>query len=167
MARRQLDTGQHTPERCHGQLSKSISQSGWHTGILWWPVYPGRCSVSQQLPVERFQKGGRDSHRRHRHIDRHQEQWRQYTNRRTNHQLHHHFGQFGRQHCAGHCLKNPVATGLNCTTVTCAFTAGVASCPSPLSMGVLQSTGLSITPSFDVGSTVTFVVSCGVTANGQ
>ena len=67
----------------------------------------------------------------------------------------------------GTVLKNPVATGLNCTTVTCAFTAGVASCPSPLSMGVLQSTGLSITPSFDVGSTVTFVVSCGVTANGQ
>ena len=67
----------------------------------------------------------------------------------------------------GTVLKNPVATGLNCTIVTCAFTAGVASCPSPLSMGVLQSTGLSITPSFDVGSTVTFVVSCGVTANGQ
>ena len=64
-------------------------------------------------------------------------------------------------------LKNPVATGLNCTTVTCASTTGVASCPWPLSMGVLQSTGLSITPSFDVGSTVAFVVSCGGTATGQ
>ncbi len=67
----------------------------------------------------------------------------------------------------GTVLKDPVATGLNCTTVTCAVTAGVASCPSPLSMSVLQSSGLVITPTFNAGSTVTFVVTCGVTATGQ
>lgn len=67
----------------------------------------------------------------------------------------------------GTVLTDPVATGLACTTVTCAVSAGTASCPSPLTVSALQSTGLSITPTFNANSTLSFVVTCGVTATGQ
>ena len=67
----------------------------------------------------------------------------------------------------GTLLTDPVVSGLNCTAVTCAVTSGTASCPVPLNIGLLQGTGLAISPTFDAGSTVTFVVTCGVTANGQ
>ena len=74
---------------------------------------------------------------------------------------------FGPNSAPGTVIKDPAVTGLNCTSVTCAVTAGTASCPTPLSMAVLQSTGLSITPTFNASSTLTFVVTCGVTATGQ
>ncbi len=67
----------------------------------------------------------------------------------------------------GTVLKDPAATGLSCTTVSCAVTAGTASCPSPLTISALQSTGLTITPTFNANSTLSFVVTCGVTATGQ
>ncbi len=67
----------------------------------------------------------------------------------------------------GTVLKDPAATGLSCTTVSCAVTAGVASCPSPLTMNGLQVSGLTITPSFNANSTLSFKVTCGVTATGQ
>jgi hypothetical protein len=63
-------------------------------------------------------------------------------------------------------LKDPSASGLNCTTVTCAVTAGTASCPAPLTIAALQGAGLTITPSFNANSTLSFVVTCGVTATG-
>jgi uncharacterized repeat protein (TIGR01451 family) len=66
----------------------------------------------------------------------------------------------------GTVLTDPAATGLSCSTVTCAVTAGTATCPSPLTASALQGAGLTI-PSFNSGSTLTFVVSCGVTATGQ
>ena len=68
----------------------------------------------------------------------------------------------------GAVLKDPSATGLNCTSITCAETGG-ASCPLPaqLFVSALQSgTGLAI-PTFPSGGTVTFVLSCTVTATGE
>lgn len=64
-------------------------------------------------------------------------------------------------------LTDPVSPGLNCTSVTCSVTAGTASCPSPLTIGALQGAGLIIAPTFNAGSTLSFVVTCGVTATGQ
>ncbi len=63
-------------------------------------------------------------------------------------------------------LTDPVAPGLSCSSVTCAVTAGTASCPSPLSVSALQTTGLLITPTFNANATLSFVVTCGVTATG-
>ncbi len=68
----------------------------------------------------------------------------------------------------GAVLKDPAATGLDCTNITCAASGG-ASCPLPaqLFVSALQSnTGLTI-PTFPSGSTVTFVLSCTVTATGE
>ncbi len=73
----------------------------------------------------------------------------------------------GPTNAPGAILQDPVVTGLNCTSVTCAVTAGTASCPTPLTIGALQGTGLSISPTFNAGSTLSFVVTCGVTATGQ
>jgi uncharacterized repeat protein (TIGR01451 family) len=67
-------------------------------------------------------------------------------------------------------VKDPSAAGLNCTAATCAVTAGTAVCPAgaPAAlMTALQSAGGLTIPTFDAGSTVSFVVSCGVTATGQ
>lgn len=67
----------------------------------------------------------------------------------------------------GAVLKDPAATGLNCTDITCS-SAGGASCPLPaqLFVSALQSgTGLAI-PTFPSGGTVTFVLTCSVTATG-
>ncbi len=68
----------------------------------------------------------------------------------------------------GAVLKDPAATGLDCTTITCSASGG-ASCPLPaqLFVSALQSgTGLGI-PTFPASSSVTFVLSCSVTATGQ
>ena len=73
----------------------------------------------------------------------------------------------GPTNAPGAVLKDPAAAGLNCTTVTCVVTAGTASCPSPLTIGALQGAGLTIAPTFNAGSTLSFVVTCGVTATGQ
>lgn len=68
----------------------------------------------------------------------------------------------------GAILKDPAATGLNCTDITCSESGG-ATCPLPaqLFVSALQSgTGLTI-PTFPSGGTVTFVLSCTVTATGE
>jgi uncharacterized repeat protein (TIGR01451 family) len=69
-------------------------------------------------------------------------------------------------------LKDPVAPGLSCTAApTCAVVTGTATCPvagvaaGQLSMANLQGAGVLI-PLLSVGSSVAFVVTCGVTATG-
>ena len=64
-------------------------------------------------------------------------------------------------------VKDQTTSGLNCTSVTCAVTSGTATCPAPLSITALQSTGLTITPTFNANATLSFVVTCSVTASGQ
>lgn len=66
----------------------------------------------------------------------------------------------------GTTLVDPAVTGLSCTSVTCAVAAGTATCPASPTVAALQGAGLSI-PTFNASSTVTFVVTCGVTASGQ
>ncbi|MDB5967048.1 MAG: hypothetical protein JWQ72_3548 [Polaromonas sp.] len=72
---------------------------------------------------------------------------------------------------AGTVLADPATTGLTCTAVTCAVAAGAAACPAPASVTIanLQSPpGPGITLStLPAASTLTFAVSCGVTATGQ
>lgn len=63
-------------------------------------------------------------------------------------------------------VRDPAAAGLSCTAVSCAVTAGTATCPAALSIAALQGAGL-IIPTFNVGATLTFSVTCGVTATGQ
>lgn len=66
----------------------------------------------------------------------------------------------------GTTLSDPVASGLSCTTnPTCAVTGGAAVCPAPLNIGTLQSPGLVIS-TFPAVSSLTFVLTCGVTATG-
>ena len=61
-------------------------------------------------------------------------------------------------------VRDPVATGLSCTTnPTC--TASGAGCPTSLSITALQGTGLVI-PSLPNGGVVTFNLTCTVTATG-
>jgi uncharacterized repeat protein (TIGR01451 family) len=72
----------------------------------------------------------------------------------------------GPNNAPGALLTDPAATGIQCTAISCA-TAGTASCPAPLTVAALQSTGLSITPTFNANSTVSFTLTCGVTATGQ
>jgi uncharacterized repeat protein (TIGR01451 family) len=65
--------------------------------------------------------------------------------------------------------KDPATTGLSCSTAACT-TSGTATCPvgTPSDiMAALQSPGGAIIPTLNVGATVTFVVTCGVTATGQ
>jgi uncharacterized repeat protein (TIGR01451 family) len=65
----------------------------------------------------------------------------------------------------GAMVRDPAVAGLACTDVSCS-TAG-AVCPAPLDVATLQgATGLVI-PSFPANSTVTFLLTCGVTATGQ
>jgi uncharacterized repeat protein (TIGR01451 family) len=66
----------------------------------------------------------------------------------------------------GALVRDPVAAGLSCTTVTCATTGG-AICPTPpLSLSSFQNAGIPIL-TFPASSTATFTLSCGVTATGQ
>ncbi|MGY8905533.1 MAG: DUF7933 domain-containing protein [Burkholderiales bacterium] len=69
----------------------------------------------------------------------------------------------------GAVFLDPVATGLNCTTVTFASTpvGSITTNPSPLTLTALQSTGVSLTPTFPANSTATFRITCTVTATGQ
>jgi uncharacterized repeat protein (TIGR01451 family) len=65
--------------------------------------------------------------------------------------------------------RDPVADGLSCTSAACTTT-GTATCPvgtPAATMTALQSAGGATIPVLDAGSTVTFVVTCGVTATGQ
>ncbi len=72
----------------------------------------------------------------------------------------------GPNNAPGVLVTDPFSSGLSCTTVTCAVTAGIASCPA-LSVSTLQTPGLVITPNFNAGSTLSFVLTCNVTATGQ
>ncbi len=77
---------------------------------------------------------------------------------------------FGPANAPNSIIKDPAATGLNCTAATCTVTAGTAVCPAgtPAAlMTALQSAGGASIPTFDAGSTLSFVVTCGVTATGQ
>lgn len=66
----------------------------------------------------------------------------------------------------GTILKDPATPGLSCTAnPTCTATAGAA-CPVSLAIGSLQSSGLNI-PTLGAASSVTFVLTCGVTATGR
>lgn len=65
----------------------------------------------------------------------------------------------------GTTVTDPVAPGLSCTVnPTCAATAGAA-CPGSLAIATFQGAGLVI-PTLGSGSTVTFALTCGVTATG-
>ncbi|MBS7808462.1 DUF11 domain-containing protein [Variovorax sp. PCZ-1] len=61
-------------------------------------------------------------------------------------------------------LQDTPSTGLICTNLTCASSGG-ASCPASLSVSTLTSSGLAI-PIFPAGSSVTFSLTCNVTATG-
>ncbi len=65
-------------------------------------------------------------------------------------------------------ITDPVATGLNCTAISCTSTAGGAACPTTGSttMAYLQGSGITL-PALPGSSTATFTLSCGVTATGQ
>ena len=67
----------------------------------------------------------------------------------------------------GSVLKDPLATGLSCTQVTCTGVSGGAACPASASVTIaaLQGVGISL-PVLPANSTVTFSVVCGVTATG-
>ena len=62
-------------------------------------------------------------------------------------------------------LKDPIATGLVCTAVTCTSSGGAA-CPAVVDTATLQGAGLVI-PNFPGNSSVTLSLVCGVTATGQ
>jgi uncharacterized repeat protein (TIGR01451 family) len=61
-------------------------------------------------------------------------------------------------------LQDPVATGLSCTNVSCSVSAGTAVCPAS-SMAALQGAGITIA-TLPSASTLSFIVTCGVTATG-
>ncbi|MGE3349927.1 MAG: hypothetical protein AB7I35_21060 [Ramlibacter sp.] len=63
-------------------------------------------------------------------------------------------------------IQDPAATGLSCSTVSCAVSAGTASCPASLTVAGLQGAGLAL-PAFNASSTVTFALRCQVTATGS
>ncbi len=65
-------------------------------------------------------------------------------------------------------IKDPAVNGLSCTSVTCPVgnITGTATCPATITIPLLQGTGLVI-PTFNALSSVTFVVTCDVTATGQ
>lgn len=65
----------------------------------------------------------------------------------------------------GSVVKDPTATGLSCTSVTCTGTTGGAVCPATLTIAALQGAGL-VVPTLPSASTVTLQVVCNVTATG-
>ena len=64
-------------------------------------------------------------------------------------------------------VRDPLATGLSCTAVTCppAGLTGGATCPTTLNMAALQGTGVTI-PSLPANSSINLEVTCTVTATG-
>ncbi len=64
----------------------------------------------------------------------------------------------------GTTVQDAIVTGLNCTALTCSATG--ATCPAALSVSGFQSPGLAI-PSFPANSSVSFQLTCGVTATGS
>ncbi len=72
---------------------------------------------------------------------------------------------------AGALLADPAVTGLSCTAVVCAAASGTAVCPAAAGVTIanLQSPpgpGITLT-SLPANSSLTFLVTCGVTATGQ
>ena len=70
---------------------------------------------------------------------------------------------------SGTLLKDPATGGLSCTTVTCAVSGGAAVCPAGVNITNLQSppgAGITLT-TLPAASSLSFVVTCGVTATGQ
>jgi uncharacterized repeat protein (TIGR01451 family) len=74
----------------------------------------------------------------------------------------------GPSNAPGAIVIDTPGAGLNCTagTVSCTVLSGTASCPGAPTVAALTSTGLTITPNFNAGSTVAFVVTCLVDATG-
>lgn len=64
----------------------------------------------------------------------------------------------------GALFKDPAVTGLSCTSVACTAQGG-AVCPTSPLVSALQGTGITI-PSLPAGSSVSFVLTCDVTATG-
>jgi uncharacterized repeat protein (TIGR01451 family) len=72
----------------------------------------------------------------------------------------------GPSNAAGATVRDPVAPGLSCTAVSCSVSGGTATCPGGLSISALQSSpGVTLT-SFPAASSLTFSLTCGVTATG-
>jgi len=65
----------------------------------------------------------------------------------------------------GSVLTDPPATGLNCTSVACTAASGGAICPASPTIAQLQGAGI-VLPTLPGGSSLSFVVTCGVTASG-
>ncbi len=67
----------------------------------------------------------------------------------------------------GTLLKDPVAPGLVCTSVACTAASGSATCPAPagVSLLLLQGSGI-VLSSLPASSSLTFQVTCGVSATG-
>lgn len=67
----------------------------------------------------------------------------------------------------GATFRDAAATGLACTNVSCTGASGAASCPAGASVTVaaLQGGGITL-PSFPAASSITFSVTCDVTASG-
>jgi uncharacterized repeat protein (TIGR01451 family) len=65
-------------------------------------------------------------------------------------------------------VKDPVAAGLVCSSVTCAGATGSATCPAVanVTLALLQSSGI-LLDNFPANSSITFQLTCGVTATGQ
>jgi uncharacterized repeat protein (TIGR01451 family) len=68
----------------------------------------------------------------------------------------------------GALLKDPAAPGLACTSVACTAASGSATCPAPVgvTLPLLQGSGIVLT-SLPASSSLTFQVTCGVSAAGQ
>lgn len=71
----------------------------------------------------------------------------------------------GPSNANGSVLSDPVASSLNCISVSCSVTGGSAVCPAGLSLSSLQGTGVTISV-FPPSSSLTFALTCGVTATG-
>ncbi len=67
----------------------------------------------------------------------------------------------------GATFRDPAATGLSCTSVSCTSVSGSASCPAggSVTVAALQGGGIALA-SFPASSSITFSVTCGVTASG-
>jgi len=66
----------------------------------------------------------------------------------------------------GTTVRDPVSTGLSCTSVSCSASGG-AICPGPpVSLGAFQGAGVSL-DTFPASSNFVFTIICGVTATGQ
>jgi uncharacterized repeat protein (TIGR01451 family) len=66
-------------------------------------------------------------------------------------------------------VQDPAAPGLSCTSVTCSSSGG-ATCPAPYNPGPAAATSLQsglTLGSMPVNSSLSFIVTCGVTATGQ